>query len=272
MKPADARVLLTGAGGGIGQAVASALAAAGAAVLLVGRSPARLAAQCHALQPRQDPERVQWQEADLDDPASIAGLARAAAEWGCNVVIHGAGLAAFGRLESVSPDDMHRLLRVNLFAPMALTQALLPHLRRQRRAQVICIGSVLGAMGLPGYSVYGASKAGLRGFAQALRRELADGPVRVQYLGPRSTRTAFNSASAQAHADATQTASDPPEAVAQALLEMLQSESAERFLGFPEKLAVRINGMASTLLDGAFAAHRRHLPPAIPTPAIAPRA
>lgn len=272
MKAADARVLLTGASGGIGQAVASALVAAGAAVLLAGRSPTQLSAQCQALQPRPDPQRLQWQEADLDDLASIAGLARAAADWQCNVVIHGAGLASFGRLESVGGEDMHRLLRVNLLAPMALTQALLPHLRRQGHAQVVCVGSVVGALGLPGYSVYGASKAGLRGFAQALRRELADSRVRVQYLGPRNTRTAFNSATAQAHAQATQTASDPPQVVAQALLEMLQHETAERFLGFPEKLAVRINGLASTLLDGAFAAHRKHLPPAVPTPSTAPQA
>jgi short-subunit dehydrogenase len=262
MKPADARVLLTGASGGIGKAVAGALVQAGAAVLLVGRSPAPLAALCDALRPAADPTRVQWRQADLDDLASITALAATATDWACNVVVHGAGLASFGRLESARPEDMHQLLRVNLLAPMALTQALLPHLRRQQHAQVLCIGSVLGALGLPGYSVYGASKAGLRGFAQALRRELADSPVRVQYLGPRSTRTAFNSAPAQAFADATQTASDPPEVVAQALLEMLRDGTAERFLGYPEKLAVRVNGLAPTLLDGAFDTHRKHLPPA----------
>jgi short-subunit dehydrogenase len=264
MKPADARVLLTGASGGIGQAVASALVETGAAVLLVGRSAAPLAAQCQALQRGAEPARVQWRHADLDDLASIASLAHAAADWQCNVVVHGAGLASFGRLDSARPEDMHRLLRINLLAPMALTQALLPHLQRQRRAQVVCIGSVLGALGLPGYSVYGASKAGLRGFAQALRRELADSPVRVQYLGPRSTRTAFNSVSAQAYADATRTACDPPQVVAQALVEMLRDETAERFLGWPEKFAVRLNGLQSTLLDSAFDAHRKHLPPAAP--------
>jgi short-subunit dehydrogenase len=262
VKPADARVVLTGASGGIGKALASALVEAGAAVLLVGRSPAALAALCQSLQRGADPARVQWREADLDELASIVRLGRDAADWQCNVVVHGAGLASFGRFESAHPEDMHHLLRVNLLAPMALTQALLPHLRRQRRAQVICIGSVLGALGLPGYSVYGASKAGLRGFAQALRRELADGPVRVQYLGPRSTRTAFNSAPAQAYAEAMRTASDPPQVVAQALLEMLLDETAERFLGYPEKVAVRINGLAPTLLDGAFDTHRKHLPPA----------
>lgn len=274
MKPADARVLLTGASGGIGQAMARVLVDAGAAVLLAGRSPATLAAQAQALRPRPDAARLHWQAADLADPASVAELARAAAGWGCNVVIHGAGLPAFGPLEDTSPADMQRLLQVNLLAPMALTQALLPHLRAQPRAQVVCVGSVLGALGLPGYSVYGASKAGLRGFAQALRRELAGGPVKVQYLGPRSTRTRFNSVAAQAHAQATGTATDSPERVAQALLQMLADESPERFLGTAEQLAVRLNGLASTLLDGAFAGHRKHLASVDPTPAPAnlPRA
>jgi len=259
MKLENARVLLTGANGGIGHEVATALMDAGASVLLVGRSATRLSAQCQALQSKTKPARVQWHDAELDDLVSIANLSRAAADWNCNVVVHGAGVASFGRLESVAPADMHQLLSVNLLAPMVLTQALLPHLRRLPRAQVVCIGSVVGAMGLPGYSVYGASKAGLRGFAQALRRELADSSVKVQYLGPRSTRTAFNSGAARAYADATNTASDTPAVVAQALLEMVRHETAERFLGFPEKLAVRINGLASTLLDGAFAPHRKHL-------------
>ena len=114
-------------------------------------------------------------------------------------------------------------------------------------------------IGLPGYSVYSASKFGLRGFAQALRRELADGPVRVQYLGPRSTRTGFNRAAVEAYNRATGTAMDPPAVVAQALLEMLRSGRAERFLGFPERLGVRINGALPAVLDGSFRRHSRSL-------------
>jgi short-subunit dehydrogenase len=155
---------------------------------------------------------------------------------------------------------MARVLDTNLLAPMVLTGALLPHLRGLPRAQVICVGSALGAIGLPGYSVYCASKFGLRGFAQALRRELAETPVRVQYLGPRSTRTAFNSAEVAAYNRATGTAMDPPESVAQALVELMEAESAERFLGFPEKIAARINGLVPVPFDGAFARHRRSLP------------
>jgi short-subunit dehydrogenase len=143
---------------------------------------------------------------------------------------------------------------------MLLTRALLPHLLAQPRAQVVCVGSALGRIGLPGFSAYSASKFGLRGFAEALRRELADSSVRVQYLGPRSTRTAFNDAGVEAYNRATGTAMDTPERVARALVELLRSERPERFLGYPETLAVRLNGLVGPWLDGAFARHRRSLP------------
>lgn len=261
MKAADCRIVLTGASGGIGRAMATDLAGRGAALLLVGRSADRLAAQAQALG-----AAVRWHVADLADPAALPALAAAAAGWQANTVVHGAGLPAFGALESVSPLQMQQVLATNLLAPMLLTQALLPHLKRQPRAQLVFVGSVLGRLALPGFSVYAASKFGLRGFAEGLRRELADTGVRVQYLGPRSTRTGFNDAAVETFNARTGTATDAPEQVAQALHRLLESEAAEAFLGFPERLAVRLNGLAPTWLDGAFAPHRRHLPP--PAPAL----
>ena len=263
MKISDCKVLLTGASGGIGSACAQHLVQAGASVMLTGRSPARLAAQARALVreggvPR---ERVEWYATDLTRVTSLEPLAQVAAEWQCNVLVHGAGMPAFGRFESFDANAMAQVMYLNLFSPMLLTQALMPHLRQQPQARVVCIGSVLGRLGLPGYSVYSASKFGLRGFAEALRREVADSTVQVQYLGPRSTRTEFNSEAAQRYNQATRTAMDDVDTVAQALLRLLERGEAERFLGFPEALAVRLNGLAPSLLDGAFATHRRSLDP-----------
>ncbi len=273
MKAALARVLLTGANGGIGRSTAQALLRAGAALMLVGRSPERLAALAAELaqQTATDATRIAWHAADLTQVESIASLAQAATTWRCNVLVHGAGLPAFGGLLAQDARMMQRVLQTNLLAPMLLTQALLPHLQRQPRAQVICIGSALGRIGLPGYSVYSASKFGLRGFAEALRRELQDGPVRVQYLGPRSTDTAFNDERVRAYNQATGSQSDSPERVAAALLQLLHDEAAERFIGFPETLAVRLNGLAPALLDGAFRQHGRSLAAAeAAAPALAP--
>lgn len=266
MKASQARVLLTGATGGIGRAAAHQLALAGASLMLVGRSPARLAALARELaQGTQVPtDRLTWHAADLNDTAALQTLAQTAATWGANVVVHNAGVPSFGALGSLPASAMQQVLQTNLLVPMLLTQALLPHLQQLPQAQVICVGSALGRLGLPGFSVYSASKFGLRGFAEALRRELAGTAVRVQYFAPRSTRTEFNDANVEAYNRATGTATDSAKQVATALVQLLENEAAEAFLGFPEKLAVRLNGLAPEWLDGSFRKHRNSLPTAQP--------
>ncbi len=247
MKAADARVLLTGAAGGIGQAMAAQLRAAGAQVLGVGR--------------RAGPPGQTWVQADLTTDGGRADTVAAAERFEANVVVHAAGVPGFGALTALPPQRLQDIVATNLVAPMLLTQALLPALMTRDRAQIVFVGSALGRIGLPGFSVYGASKAGLHGFAEALRRELADSRVRVQILGPRSTRTGFNDGAVEAYNHATGTAMDTPEAVASALLTLIESEAAERFVGFPERLAVRVNGVLGAALDRSFTRHRRHLTP-----------
>ena len=253
MKAAQARVLLTGAGGGIGQAMARTLTAAGAAVLGVGRSPSP---------PPGAATGERWLQADLVTTHGVADVTAAAEAWGANVVVHAAGVPAFGPFAAEPPSRIEDVLQTNLLAPLLLTRTMLPQLLRRPAAQVVFVGSALGRIGLPGFSVYGASKAGLHGFAEALRRELGDTQVRIQILAPRSTRTAFNDAAVEAYNGATGTAMDAPEVVAEALLRLLESEAPERYIGFPEKLAVRLNGLLGARLDGSFVKHRRHLHPA----------
>lgn len=248
MKAAHAHVLLTGASGGIGQAMCKALLHAGAQVLGVSRKP----------QSSEQPG-LSWIQADVTRSAGISVIAAAAQVQPVNVVVHAAGIPGFGALQRLDPEQIQSVLQANLAAPMLLTQALLPGLMQRPKAQIVFVGSALGRIGLPGFSLYGASKAGLHGFAEALRRELADSPVRVQLLAPRSTRTAFNEAQAQAYNEATGAHSDKVEKVAQALIGLIESESSERYIGWPERLAVRLNGAFPSWLDGSFKAHRRHL-------------
>jgi short-subunit dehydrogenase len=247
MKLQNARVLLTGASGGIGAAMDHALRLAGAKVLGVSRSPQASA-----------PGR-RWVRADLNDPRDIEEVAQCCAALDINVVVHAAGESGFGALQTLDAARMQQVLQTNLLSPMLLTQALLPHMQRQPQAQIVFVGSALGAIGLPGFSLYGASKAGVHRFAESLRRELSDTAVQVQLLAPRSTRTAFNSGEAEAYNRATGTASDSPETVAQALVDLIRDEAAERYIGWPERLAARLNGAVGPLLDGSFDKHRRHL-------------
>jgi short-subunit dehydrogenase len=246
MKLSDARVLLTGASGGIGQAATHALRSAGAQVMGVGR---------HAPADAELP----WLQADLSAPDGIAAVAEAARLWGANVVVLAAGVAAFGPLGGQSPASLRAVVETNLVAPMLLAQALVPHLMALPRSQLVFVGSAVGRIGLPGFSTYGASKAGLHLFAEALRRETADTPLRVQTLGPRSTRTPFNGSTVARYNQATGTAMDSPQVVAAALLKLIESEQAELFIGYPEKLAIRLNGALGAWMDRGFARHRRSL-------------
>ncbi|NLD68206.1 MAG: SDR family oxidoreductase [Limnobacter sp.] len=259
MRAIDARVLLTGASGGIGRAGAQALTKAGAAVMLTGRSAEALAALADEIRDTRPRTDVQWHDADLTRSADIAALSAAAQAWNVNVLVNNAGQPSFGPFSEFEPAHVEQVLRTNLLAPILLTHAMLPWLARRPAANVIQVGSVLGRLALPGFSVYSAGKFGLRGFSEALRRELAGSGVRVQYLGPRSTRTRFNDAAVLAYNEATGTAMDEPARVAAALVELLESDAAERFLGFPESLAARVNGLAPTLVDGGLRRHRAAL-------------
>jgi short-subunit dehydrogenase len=258
MKPERLSVVLTGASGGIGSALATALARAGAQLLLVGRRGAPLAALAESLGGTRNP-RVQALAADITTAGGRATIRDIAAARGCNALVNNAAVPCFGSFAEADPLQIDAVLQTNLVAPIQLTLALLPQLRAQPEARVLNIGSATGRLGVPGFAVYGAGKFGLRGFSETLRRELADTTVRVQYLAPRATRTGFNDARADDFNRRTRTAVDAPEAVAAAALKLLLSGRAEKFLGFPESVAVRLNSLAPRLLDLAFAPHRAAL-------------
>jgi short-subunit dehydrogenase len=272
MKLRDASVVLTGASGGIGAATARALVAAGAQVLLVARDGARLSALAQALAGHAREGQVAALAVDLATTDGRTRLRDIAEARRVNVLVNNAGVPCFGALATIDDDKLAQVIATNLVAPIALTRALLPHLRRQPRAIVLNIGSTLGRLGLPGFSVYAASKFGMRGFTESLRRELAGSGVDVLYLAPRATKTGFNDADVAAYNRATKTREDAPETVAHAVLRTLERHTPERQLGFPERFAVRLNGLAPRWLDGAFAKHRSHVAPAaMPTPRRLPR-
>ena len=269
MKPQELSVVLTGASGGIGSALAAALVRAGARVLLVGRRGAPLAALAESLGGARN-ERVQALAADITTAVGRATIRDIAAARGCNALVNNAALPCFGSFADADERQIDAVLRTNLIAPIQLTLALLPQLRTRQEARVLNIGSATGRLGVPGFAVYGAGKFGLRGFSETLRRELADTPVRVQYLAPRATRTGFNDARADDFNRRTRTAVDAPESVAAAALKLLLSGKAEKFLGVPESIAVRLNSVAPRLLDRAFAPHRAALNTAVRAHAIDP--
>jgi short-subunit dehydrogenase len=249
------RAILTGASGGIGRAIAAALAPHCDALLLVGRDAARLAATAAAAGPVARALAV-----DLATPAGRDAVVLP----GANLLINNAGTCDFAWLEDQSDAMLERIVQTNVLAPMQLTRRLLPLLGRQPEAWIVNVGSIFGYLGYPGHAAYSASKFALRGFGEALRRELADGPVRVLHFAPRATRTAMNGAGLQALNAELGVAMDDPAAVAQQLLRLLRRPARERLLGMPEKLFARINQLLPGVVDRALRRQlstiRRHAP------------
>jgi len=257
MKLAGARVLITGGGGGIGSALAREMLEAGASVLLVGRSATALAAAAHQL--GSEGTRVEVLVADVTSAADRLRLSAYASNWngGIDVLVNNAGVSHFGLYGDVAPEDIEQTLAVNLLAPMLLVRALLPTLAKQPQAAIVNVGSVFGAIGYPGNATYSAAKFGLRGFSEALRRELAGGTVRVLHVAPRATRTAINSRAVEAMNLELGVATDTPATVAAWIRERLESGLADGTLGWPERLFVKLNALLPRLVDGAL---RKQLP------------
>lgn len=253
MNLADAKALVTGASGGIGAAIAKEIVARGGSVLLTGRDQRALQALARELDP--DGEVVGIHPADIVVPEERHRLEERARGWlgGVNVMINNAGVAAAGMFAETGSEDVEAAFAVNVIAPMQLCRSMLPHLQRQRSAHIVNVGSVLGAIGYPGQATYCATKFALRGFTEALRRELSDSSVGVHYVAPRATRTHFNSATVDALNARLKVSVDTPERVATQVCRMLEREQASATLGWPEKLFVRINDVAPWLVDRSLA-------------------
>lgn len=241
----EARVVLTGASGGIGQAIASALCAAGARVLAVARHKETLMPLAERY-----PQHLFWVAADLTLPKDRQKvLAAAETIGGINLLINAAGINHFAMLEQLDDHDIDAMLTVNVGAPICLTKLLLPLLKQADSAMVVNVGSTYGSIGYPGYTSYCATKFALRGFSEALRRELADTRVGVLYVAPRATRTSMNSPAAQALNDALKTNVDDPQAVASAVLHAIAGDRRDLYLGWPERFFVRLNSLLPNLVD-----------------------
>ncbi|GAB3393604.1 SDR family oxidoreductase [Azotobacter armeniacus] len=253
MQLSDCRGLLIGASGGIGQALIVRLCEAGARLLLVGRHLEPL----QALQKRY-PAQLEIAQADIAEVDGRQVVLVAARRFGgLNILINAAGVNRFSLLEDHDEEGIAALIGLNVTATLQLTHRLLPLLRLQPRALVVNVGSTFGSLGYPGFTAYCASKFAVRGFSEALRRELADTQVKVLYVAPRATLTGMNADNVVAMNDELKVAMDDPQTVATALAEAILREQEELYLGWPEKLFVRLNSLLPRVVDQAL---RKQLP------------
>jgi len=255
------RAVLTGAAGGIGSALAKALMPHADYLILVGRNRAAL----DTLRAQLDAARVHLVDGDLTDPATLDAITNLTTQLGgFNLLINNAGSNDFHAFETQSEDAIRNMIEINLLAPMLLSRRLIPLMKKQLRAQIVNIGSVMGSIGFPGFSVYCGTKSGLQGFTQALRRELADTVIDVRYFAPRATRTSINSDAANAMNRELRTEEDTPEAVAKSFMTFLNSGKREQTLGAKESFFVLLNkvlpGLPERAIRGQLPIIRKHLP------------
>jgi short-subunit dehydrogenase len=244
----DYSILLTGAAGGIGSVIAEYFASSGARLLLTDLNNAAVTGLAERLHGKHHVE-VTAIAADLTSETGRRQIAAAAQDFQVNVLVNSAGYNRFGLLTDISNTDVERIFSINVVSPILLCKALLPWLTTLKSAHIVNIGSTFGSLGYAGFAGYSASKFALRGFSEALRRELADTSVKVHYLAPRAVRTAFNEDAVNKMNAALGVAMDTPEVIPGAIAKMLQHGQSEYYIGRPERFFVKLNALFHTVVD-----------------------
>lgn len=255
-------VLITGASSGIGAAAARAFSQAGAQVALTARRADRLAALTAELG-----AAALAIPADLADPQAPAHVIAAAhARFGrVDILFSNAGFGRRAWLEEQTAAEVAEQVCVNLTAAMELTRLVLPEMLARRHGHLIYMASLAGLVGVPTLSVYGAAKAGLCGFAEAVRREAAPRGVRVSVVAPGGVAgTEFRTRSDPAGAARVTTPDwlrPTAEQVAQAVVGLARRPRRELILPWPLGAAAwlgrRFPGLADWLIINAFTRRAR---------------
>ena len=185
--------LVTGASGGIGEAIARQLHAQGATLVLAGRRSEALAALAEALG-----ERARVEVAELSDPQAAEQLIAAAADGGGpDVLINNAGLTRDNLAVRMKDEDWQTVLEVNLTAVFRLTRAALRGMMRRRWGRIVNVTSIVALTGNPGQVNYAAAKAGMIGMTKSLAAEVATRGITVNCVAPGFIETPMTAALSQ---------------------------------------------------------------------------
>jgi uncharacterized protein len=242
MQISGSTILLTGATGGLGHAIARALDERGGKLILTGR-------RTDVLEPLAAELDARALAVDLSEAAEIDRLVQEAGE--VDILVANAALPAAGRLETFTMPEIDRALDVNLRAPVALAHALVPAMIARGNGHLLFMSSLSGKSATPGTSIYNATKFGLRGFASALRADLRPNGVGVSAVFPGFIRDAGMFAEAGVELPSgVGTAS--PQDVARATVQAIERNRAEidvaplplragaAFAGIAPELAARV--------------------------------
>jgi short-subunit dehydrogenase len=254
--------VVTGAGSGIGRALAVALAEGGMQLVLVGRRSEALAETAALL----SGAAHYCVTADITTVSGRQAVVGRVADLGnrLTLLVNNAGIVPVGPLAGCDDDIIATTLATNVAAPIALTRALLPALRAGRPARVVNVGSMFGYIAFPQFAVYSASKFAMRGFSDALRRELASDGIGVTLAAPRATRTP--AAVRFAHlADTFGMAFDEPERIAARIVQGIRHDWRTVYPVGPERFFLWLQRLLPNAVDRALIRKAERVPaPATP--------
>ena len=181
--------VVTGAGSGIGRALAQQLAAAGSALALADVDETGLLQTAQSLEKKS--ASITTHVVDVADEESVRAFADEVSRRHGRVtlLINNAGVALEGTFEEISLDDFRWLMNINFWGAAYGVKYFLPMLKKEKRAHIVNLSSVFGLIAPPGQPAYSASKFAVRGFTECLRHELADSPVSVSCVHPGGIRT-----------------------------------------------------------------------------------
>ena len=241
--------LITGAGSGIGRALAVEASKRGMTLALCGRRPDALAATLALLDATKTSIAIPADVTRAEDRAAI--VARLKESWGrLDVLVNNAGVVAGGALERESDAGLERLIATNVTAPIALTRDLLPLLLAAQPSRVVNIGSMFGDIPFPLFTAYSATKFALRGFSDALRREFRDRGVGVTYAAPRATKTEAVD-SLETLITSVQPRLDDPSAVAAEIWRAVEKDARSVYPTGPERIFTLLQRLFPSLIDNA---------------------
>lgn len=251
-KLSNKKIIVTGATGGIGIPLVKLLANEKAELFLFSSSMEKLQKLREEID--KTGSKINLIEADL---SSSEGIKKAAAEISkiadADILINLEGISYFGSLGLQKFEEIEKLYHVNLLAPTIFSQAVLPEMVKKRSGHIINISSIFGSIAFPFFASYSASKAGMRGFSESLRRELQDSGVKVSYVVPRAVKTAINEGLVTKLNEATKVKVDEAEDAARKILKKIKYPRSYSYLGFPESFFVRLNYLLPSLVDSALA-------------------
>ena len=250
MELRGSQAIITGAGSGIGRAIALAFARRGADLSLVDRTEGKLdrvVEECRGVG-----VKTLGIVADVTDEGEIRRIVEETESGlgGIDILVNNAGITIFKSIEDHTAGDVLKTLMVNVYAPIRLTQTVLPRMIRRGRGRIVNIGSIFGSLSFPFFGIYSASKWAVRGFSEALRRELHGTGVGVTYVAPRATRTSQSKEFLEM-ARRTGMRMDLPERVASVVVEAVSREMNEVYVGGPERLFVFVNKLFPAIVDRA---------------------